>query len=476
MITDRMERQKAVTAQDLQRKTVLVVGLARSGIAACQVLRAAGAAVKATDKRQTEDIGTQVEGLRRQGIEIEIGRHTVDFAKDCDILVVSPGVRLDIDLLRWAYRQDKMVMGEVELAWCLSDARFVAVTGTNGKTTTVSLLGEILRRQSEKVKVGGNIGDPISAIAAGLGSDWTLVIEVSSFQLDTCLSFGPVVSVLLNITPDHLDRYQSYEAYVQSKARLFMNQQEDDFAIINFDDKECLRASRDAKCRKLFFSLTREMDQGAFVRDETVVVRLGKQETTLFATEDPKIRGPHNLANSLAASMAATVLDTAPERIREAIRDFEGLEHRLEYVTEINGVEFINDSKATNVDSLRWALETAARPVVLIAGGRDKGGDFEQVRDLVRRKVKAIVAVGEAREKLRKTFSDRADFKVDFSIAADFEEAVRRSHALASRGDTVLLSPGCASYDMFKDFEHRGQVFKSIVMNLKQECERPRHG
>jgi len=472
MKTDRMDKTKTLTARDLRGKTVLVVGLARSGVAACRVLGDAGAIVKATDKRAAEAIGPDVAMLRGMGVEVEVGGHTRAFAEACEIVVVSPGVPLEVDIVKWAQSRRKLVMGEVELAWCLSDAVFVAVTGTNGKTTTVSLLGEILSRHSAKVRVGGNIGDPISAIAAGLGPDWTVVIEISSFQLDTCLSFSPKVAVLLNVTPDHLDRYESYEAYVQSKARLFMNQVGDDFAIVNGDDKEALRAARDARSRRLCFSLAGEVKEGAFVRDETVVVRLGKHETTLFATEDPKIRGPHNLANSLAASLAATVLDTPAETIREAVRIFPGLEHRLEPVAVIGGIEFVNDSKATNVDSLRWALVTATRPVVLIAGGRDKGGDFNQVRELVRQKVKAIVAVGEAREKLERTFSGT----VNVVSAGEFEDAVRTAFGAAASGETVLLSPGCASYDMFKDFEHRGQVFKSIVMKLKQELEGKSNG
>ncbi|HVP57377.1 MAG TPA: UDP-N-acetylmuramoyl-L-alanine--D-glutamate ligase [bacterium] len=467
-----MEKAKVLTARDLAGKNVLVVGLARSGIAACRVLGDAGAVVRATDKRPAEAVGADLAALRRIGVEVEVGGHTRDFAAGCEIVVVSPGVPLDTGLVKWARGRGKLVMGEVELAWCLSDAVFVAVTGTNGKTTTASLLGEILKRHTDKVRVGGNIGDPISALAAGLGPDWTLVIEISSFQLDTCLSFSPKVAVLLNVTPDHLDRYESYEAYVQSKARIFMNQVDDDFAIVNGDDKDALRAARDAASRRLYFSLVGEVTQGAFVRDETVVVRLGKQETTLFATEDPKIRGPHNLANSLAASLAATVLDTPPATIREALRSFAGLEHRLEPVASVGGIGFINDSKATNVDSLRWALETATEPVVLIAGGRDKGGDFTQVLDLVRRKVKAIVAVGEATEKLEKTFSS----VVKVVAEAGFEEAVRRAYGLAVRGEIVLLSPGCASYDMFRGFEHRGEVFKAIVMKLKQESEGNLHG
>ena len=458
-------RRRALGASDIAGRRVLVVGLARSGMAASRVLRRAGAQVKATDRRPLAQMKLEAEELRRLGVEIEAGGHTFDFARDCDLVVVSPGVPVDIDLLEWARKSGKTVIGEVELAWTLTEARFAAVTGTNGKTTVTSLLGEMLARHHPKVRVAGNIGQPVSEIAAGLGPEWLIVIELSSFQLDTCLSFSPVVSVLLNITPDHLDRYGSYEAYVQSKARLFAFQAAQDFAVVNFDDADSIRAAQGAASRKLYFSLKQEVPEGAFVRNETVVVRVGKDERELFATGDLRIRGPHNLANSLASSLAATVLDTPAEKIREAVREFAGLEHRYEYVTEVNGVEYINDSKATNVDSVRWALETSTRPVVLIAGGRDKGGDFEQLLPLVEQKVKAIVAIGEARDRLKDVFAGR----VDFATATDLGEAVRQASRLAVAGDAVLLSPGCASYDMFTDFEHRGRVFKDAARALREE-------
>jgi UDP-N-acetylmuramoylalanine--D-glutamate ligase len=459
-------KKKALTAKDLEGRRVLVVGLARSGIAACGVLRAAGAEVKATDRRSRAEV-PGIETLLESGVAVETGGHTLDFAADCDLVVLSPGVPPEIDLVARARSEGRTVMGEVELAWCLSDARFVAVSGTNGKTTTTSLLGAMLSAGHPRVKVGGNIGEAISGLAAGLGPDWLVVIEISSFQLDTCISFAPEVSVLLNITPDHLDRYPTYEAYVRSKARLFMNQDGQDFAIINFDDEEAMRAARGIRARKLYFSLKQEVPEGAFVRDDTVVVRVNKTDRELFATGDLRIRGPHNLANSLASSLAATVLDTAPEAIRRAASDFEALEHRFEPVIEIRGVEFVNDSKATNVDSLWWALQTASRPVVLIAGGRDKGGDFSRVRDLVRSKVKAVVAIGEAGQKITGAFSD-----VTRVVSAEgLEAASRLALDLAAPGDMVLLSPGCASYDMFKDFEHRGRAFKAVAMKLKVELK-----
>ena len=472
MTTGTMKKRKALTAAQLRGMKVLVVGLGKSGIAACGVLRDIGSTVKATDIRGAEDLGSALPELVKRDVRVELGRNTIEFARDCDLLVLSPGVPLEIELVRWARGQSKTVMGEVELAWCLSDAKFVAVTGTNGKSTTVSLLGTILSGASSRVRVGGNIGVPISAVAHGLGPDWTMVLEVSSFQLDTCLSFSPAVSVLLNITPDHLDRYPSYEAYIKSKERMFANQTAKDIAIINHDDNQSLKASRNAVCRKLFFSLKEELDEGAFVRGERVVVRAGREEKEIFLTQDLRIRGPHNLANSLAASLAATALGLDPEVIRRGVQEFGGLAHRLELVATVGGVDFINDSKATNLDSLKTALDAVVAPVVLIAGGRDKGGDLAEVESLIGSKVKKIFAIGEAREKFRDAFSAVTDVR----LADSLEAAVRGALEIAAPSDVVLLSPGCASYDMFDDFEHRGRAFKQVVMKLKRESEEPRHG
>ncbi len=462
-----MRTKKALMPDEIKMMRTLVVGLARSGVAACNVLRDMGVEVKATDAKPASSVGPEVAALGDRGVTLELGQNSVEFARGCDLVVVSPGVPMETPLIRWAHESGKTVMGEMELAFCLSDARFAAVTGTNGKSTTVSLLGEIVRGATDKVKVGGNIGYPISALANGLGDDWTMVIEVSSFQLDTSISFRPDVAVLLNISPDHLNRYPSYDAYIESKARLFANQTADDFAIVNYDDPDSMRALDGSRARKFFFSIAGEVPEGAFVRGEHVVVRAGGKETEVFLTNDLRIRGPHNLANSLAAALAATVLGIGPEVIRRRVRDFTGLEHRLEHVDVIAGVEFINDSKATNLDAMERALESTGVPPVLIAGGRDKGSDWSGIAGLVGRSVKSILAIGEARDKIRAAFSG----VVRVETAESLDEAVRRAFKKASRGEAVLLSPGCASFDMFDDFEHRGREFKRAVRELKSEYE-----
>lgn len=443
---------------------VLVVGLARTGAAACKVLRRIGSIVKATDIRTPGEIGPQIGELEELGVAMQLGSHEIDFASDCDLIVVSPGVPLEIPLLQWARQSGIPVISEVELAWCLSDARFVAVTGTNGKSTTVSLIGHILGLATERVVVGGNIGNPVSLVAFGLSGDWIVVTEVSSFQLDTCVSFKPAVSVLLNVTPDHLDRYPNFDAYLASKARVFANQTEDDAAIINFDDANSRKACEAARSRKLYFSTSQELDHGAFIKGETVVVRVANQEKEVFSLKDLRIRGPHNLANSLAATLTAVTLGIDEKVIARGVSEFGGLEHRMELVDRIQGIDFINDSKATNPDAVRFALEGMDRPVVLIAGGKDKGADFSILRLPVRERVRAMVLIGAAKDKLREVFADCCDLHE----AGDMPEAVRLAFRLAHPEGVVLLSPGCASFDMFEDFEHRGKVFKESVRDLKE--------
>jgi UDP-N-acetylmuramoylalanine--D-glutamate ligase len=462
MMAGRTVMRKAYTTEDFAGLEVTVVGLGASGLAACRVLREIGARVRATDARSAGGFGDAADELRDTGIELELGANSPDFAEGSQLVVLSPGVPLDNPVVGWAHAGKIPVISEVELAYCLSDARFVAITGTNGKTTTTSLVGEILKTRSQNVHVCGNIGVPITAVARGLGRDHILVAEVSSFQLDTCRSFRPEVGVLLNITPDHLDRYASYDDYVASKGRLFANQTPADFAVINRDDRDSMNASADAEAHKLYFSLKDKVKEGAFVHGGQVVVRTDRQERTVFRIDTLRIKGPHNLANSLAAVLAASALGFDDDAVREGVAGFEGLEHRYEPVAEIDGVTYINDSKATNVDSVRVALETAEPPVILIAGGRDKGGDFEALVPLVGAKVKQVLAIGEARETLGRVFSQVTAVR----MAQTLEEAVRTARDAAGPGTTVLLSPGCASFDMFANFEDRGRVFKRAVLEL----------
>lgn len=459
------EKTKAFSLTRLQHSKVLVVGLARSGVAAARVLRRIGAVVKATDIKPREELGSVIADLSQLGVAIETGGHTRDFAKDCDLIVLSPGVPLDIPLLTWARSAGKTIISEVELAYCLSNAKFVAVTGTNGKSTTVSLIGHILEQAGRKVLVAGNIGNPVSEAGFGLDQDWTIVTEVSSYQLDTCLSFAPSIAILLNITPDHLDRYDSFDSYAKSKARIFMNQDQEDIAILNYDDPICVRLAPYDRSKVFFFSISTPLRPGAFLRGERAIVAIEGQEKEVFSTDDLKVRGPHNVANCLAAALAASLLDVPCESQRKAFRSFSGLEHRMESIAQIQGVEFINDSKATNPDAVRFALQAMTKPVVLIAGGRDKNADFSVLSDLVRSKVKTMIVIGESSEKLELQFGNLTSVVK----TSDLDEAVKLGFGLAQPDGVVLLSPGCASFDMFRDFEHRGEVFKRAVLGLKEE-------
>ncbi len=460
--------RKAYTAEDLAGRTVTVVGLGSSGVAACRALGRAGARVRATDARGADRLGAVAGDLRDEGVRLELGANSAGFAEGSELVVVSPGVPLENPVVAWARSRDVPVISEVELAYCLSDARFVAVTGTNGKTTTTSLIGGILKTRTDKAHVCGNIGLPVTSVAPGLGPDHVLVVEVSSFQLDTCVSFRPDVAVLLNVTPDHLDRYASYEDYVASKARIFANQVGGDFAVINRDDADSVRASEGAEARKLWFSLEEKVPEGAFVHGGQVVVRIDRRERTVFGTDALKIKGPHNLANCLAAVLAASALGFEDDAVREGVTRFEGLEHRFEHVADLDGVRYVNDSKATNVDAVRVALEAVDGPVVLIAGGRDKGGDFAALGSLVRAKVELMLVIGEASGMLTRVFSPVTRVRA----AGSLDDAVRAAAAEARAGTTVLLSPGCASFDMFADFEDRGKAFKRAVLGLGETGSR----
>ena len=465
MIAGKTSMERAYSAGDFKNMRVTVVGLGASGIAACRALKQVSAEVRASDIKTAADLGRHARELEGMGVGLELGGNSPDFAAGSELVVLSPGVSLENPIVEWARSRDVPVISEVELAYCLSDARFVAVTGTNGKTTTTSLIGEMLMKRSDKVHVCGNIGVPISQVAGGLGHDHILVVELSSFQLDTCLSFAPEVGVLLNITPDHLDRYDTYEQYVASKGRLFANQKSSDIAIVNSDDADCVRASADTDAHKLYFSLQREVPEGAFIRRGQVVVRADRRERTVFKIDTLKIKGPHNLANSLAAALAATALGIDDGAVREGLASFRGLEHRCEPVAEVAGVRYVNDSKATNVDSVRVALETAEAPIILIAGGRDKGGDFGVLAPLVKEKVREILAIGEASRTIERVFSPLTRVR----LLRTLDEAVAAAHDIAPPGSTVLLSPGCASYDMFENFEERGRAFKRAVLGLTGE-------
>ncbi len=450
--------------KNIKGKKVSVIGAARSGLAVAKLLKRLNADVFISDVKKIEEIKYvkfTTNELDLLGIKYEFGGHS-DRIFDCDFIVISPGVPSSADIVVKAKNMGIKVLSEIEVASWFCKAPIVAVTGTNGKTTTTSLIGFILKNAGFKTIVAGNIGAPFSDFVLDVDEESVVVLEVSSFQLDHIETFKPKVAVLLNITPDHLDRYTSFGDYILSKFRIFKNQKENDFAVYNYDDEIVQPYVESLNLIKMPFSVVERLPVGAFIDDGYIVLKFENKEERIAKMGEIKIRGIHNVYNSLAAALAARAMEVKDEIIRESLKAFEGVAHRLEFVREINGVKFINDSKATNVNSLWYALESFDEPIILIAGGRDKGNDYSKVYDLVKKKVKLIVAIGESKEKIYNEFKTLTNVvKVN-----SMEEAVKISFENAIPGDVVLLSPACASFDMFDDYEHRGEVFKKLVNDL----------
>lgn len=446
-------------------KKVSILGMARSGVACAKLLRKIGAQVFVSDSQGEKLLSERTSQLRELGIDFETGGHTSNVVRGKDFIVVSPGVPLDIPILERAQDTGIPAFSEIEVAFWLTDSKIIGITGSNGKTTTVTLVGEMLKEDKREYQVGGNIGIPFSSIVEEVSPDGLLVLELSSFQLERIEEFRPYVSSVLNVTPDHLDRHPDLESYLEAKLRILENQTGDDFAVLNADDENSFKLARHGKCAKAFFSTRNELEQGAFLREGQLHSRWNGKEQKIIDLTEIWIKGPHNLSNSCAACAICAILRVAPESMRKALRDFRGVEHRLERVTAISGVRFVNDSKATNVESVWYALQSVSPPIILIAGGRDKGGDFSKLRELAQENVKALILIGEAKEKIKKALGDLVPSEYSDSL----EEAVGLSLKQASGGDTVLLSPGCASFDMFRDYQHRGEVFKSSVRNLAEK-------
>lgn len=443
-----------------------MVGAARSGAAVAQLLHAYGAKVFVTDAGPIEPAFRTV--LNEEGIAFEDGRHS-DRAADAHFLVTSPGVPSSAPLLQRASNAGISIYSEIEVASWFCRAPVLAVTGTNGKTTTVRLLGHMFRQAGRKTFVGGNIGYPFSNFAAAAGPRDLVVLEVSSFQLDHIAEFRPRIAVMLNIAPDHMDRYDhDFDAYARSKFRLGENQGSDDWFVCNRDDPEvrertsAFRSLRLNGPALLEYSRMGEVEAGAFVRDEEIVLKITDEET-LMRSEELIISGAHNVQNALASAVAARVAGLPPTAIREGLKTFVGVPHRMELVRETAAIRYVNDSKATNVHAVRYALESMDAPVVLIAGGRDKGNDYGPIKPLVKQKVRTVIAVGESAGKVVEELGPVAGCAM---VADSFEDAVRRASMAAEAGDVVLLSPACASFDMFRSYEERGDTFRNLVNEL----------
>lgn len=459
-----------VTMLDLAGKRVIVVGLARSGAAACRLLLKQGATVIGADRRGVREIGADLCSLERDGVGLELGEQYLHSLLLADLIVVSPGIDLREPSFQRVREAGIPLIGEVELAYRYSEATLIGITGTNGKSTTTTLLGAILTQAGLPSHVAGNIGTPLCGVAPSLAAGEFVVTELSSFQLETIKEFRPRVALLLNLAPDHLDRYDCVEDYYRAKARIFENQQPSDVAIVNADDPLVLQAAVQARGRRFAFSRTRPLDAGAYVSEDHLILNLDGRRETICRVSEVKIQGVHNLENALAASLAAAVAGISPMAIRNALVSFEGLPHRLEYVAEIGGVRYIDDSKGTNVGAVIRSLQSFTVPIVLIAGGKDKQSDFGPLVPLVRERVKRLILIGQAAPTLRRALAGACPMEETSSL----EEAVRCAATAASPGEVVLLSPACASFDMFTDFEERGRVFKAAVRGLPPAADSTR--
>jgi len=446
----------------LHNKKVSVIGAARSGVAVAALLKSHGAHVFVSDAAVAEKLQSSLPRLQSEHIEYEVGKHT-NRVYECELMVISPGVPSTSPVVLEAQKRKLNVVSELEVGSWFCRAPMVAITGSNGKTTTTTLTGRILRDAKKKHVVAGNIGTPFSSVVLELAETDVAVLEVSSFQLDFIDEFRPTISVLLNITPDHMDRYDhSMEKYAASKARVFINQQADDVLIYNSDDPWTNKVVSEAQCRTIGLSVLQTLTQGAFVEQGKLVTSINGTRTEIIDIDQIFIKGMHNLYNSMAAVLVGQLLGINAASVRSSLKTFEGVEHRLEFVRTLNGVSYYNDSKATNVDSVWFALQAFKEPIVLFLGGRDKGNDYSRLVELVRKQVKAIVALGESADFVEQSFKGATVIKKSSSM----EEAVDIARFLAQPGDVVLLSPACASFDWFKNYEHRGEVFKELVNKL----------
>jgi UDP-N-acetylmuramoylalanine--D-glutamate ligase len=446
---------------EVKGKRVLVVGLGKSGVASALFLESRGALVTVSDAKREDQLRQEIPALLDRGITVETGKHGERTFAQQDLIVVSPGVPGDLAALQSARRNGTAIIGEIELTARFLEGKIVAITGSNGKTTTTTLTGEIIASGGRKTLVGGNIGTPAITFADQSSADTWVVLEISSFQLETIESFRPHISTVLNITPDHLDRHGSMENYIAAKMRIFENQGADDYAVLNADHESTRQLAVGLKPQVLWFSRTREVERGAFVRGGTIVHRNG-ETVEIMPLSEIALKGAHNVENVLAAVAIGMAAGVEPSAIRRAVRDFRAVEHRLEYVATLRGVQYYNDSKATNVDATIKALESFPANVHLILGGRDKDGDYRELKPLIAGRVKRVYTIGEAAAKIESQIGNAAPVLGAFTL----ETAVREAAGAASQGDIVLLAPACASYDQFQSYEHRGRAFKELVQSL----------
>ena len=450
---------------EVKNKKVLVFGLGISGIGAGKILDAHGADVVLYDGNQklTE------EKVRKQlgedsNAKIVIGEFPEEILENLDMTVLSPGVPTDLPVIEKMRKQGVTVIGEVELAYQYGKGDVLAITGTNGKTTTTTLLGEIMKNYQDNVYVVGNIGTPYTTAASLMTDDTITVAEMSSFQLESIVDFRPRVSAILNFTPDHLNRHHTMEAYVNAKKNIAKNQTEDDYCILNYEDELTREFGKEVKAKVLYFSSQRKLEEGIYLEDGNIIYHYGNVSEKICHVDELQILGTHNHENVMAACAMAAVYGVPVEKIRESVKAFKGVEHRIEYVTEKDGVAYYNDSKGTNPDAAIKGIQAMNRPTVLIGGGYDKGSEYTEWINSFDGKVKKLILIGDTKEKIAED-ARKCGF-TDYEFADTFEEAVLTAAKIAESGEAVLLSPACASWDMFPSYEVRGEKFKEIVKSL----------
>ncbi|MFN0087596.1 MAG: UDP-N-acetylmuramoyl-L-alanine--D-glutamate ligase [Blastocatellia bacterium] len=445
----------------VEGRKILVVGLARSGVAAAEFLAARGARVTVNDAKPESEL-PEAAALRARGIAVVGGGHPRKLFENADLIVVSPGVPLALDVFQAARASGVPVVGEPELAAGFLRGTLVGITGSNGKTTTTTLIGEILKNAGLPAQVGGNIGTALISLAATSRDDGFTVVELSSFQLEAVDRLRLSIAIHLNLTPDHLDRYPSMEAYAEAKANIFRNQTPGDVAILNADNDWSLKMRERTPARIVLFSRLRELEEGLFLRGDQILHRRGGVEEILLTREEIRLPGDHNVENVMAALAAGLACGAPVSSMRETIRGFQGVEHRLEFVAEIGGVRYFNDSKATNVDAAIKCIEAFEKGVVVILGGKDKGGDYAPLAPLILERCDHAILIGAAAEKIAAALAGTKPLH----RAASMQEAVELGRRLSRPGGIVLLAPACASFDMFDNYEHRGRVFKDAVKSM----------
>lgn len=448
---------------EFKGKKALVCGMAKSGISAAELLNKLGSKVVLQDLKKREELG-DIEYIEKQGIELYLGKNPDETVENFDFVVLSPGIPCDLPFIEKAKEKNIPVISEVELSYRLTPCPIAAITGTNGKTTTTTLAGEMFKEKYPNTAVVGNIGVPYSGEVMRLKKDDYVVAEISSFQMETAVDFHPHISAVLNITPDHLNRHKTLENYISMKERVFAKQDENDFCILNYED-ECTRKMADkTKAEVFFFSSGRKLEKGIYLDGKDIIIKWHGIDEKLISTDELKILGVHNYENVMAASAIAICGGVETKDIVKVLKSFTGVEHRIEFVKTVDGVDYYNDSKGTNTDAAIRGIMAMVKPCVLIGGGYDKGSEYDDWVEKFDGRVKKLVLIGVTAKKIAQC-CDKHNFK-DYCFAETFEEAVDICRKTAESGDCVLLSPACASWDMFKSYEQRGEIFKDIVRSF----------